>query len=239
MEDLTGRIHSIETFGTVDGPGIRFVIFFQGCALRCKYCHNRDTWDTTIGNSVKVSELIEKVKRYEQYIKISKGGVTATGGEPLLQPKFLKSLFTELKKLGFHTALDTSGMFPLTDDIKEVLSVTDLVLLDIKHIDDEKCKDLVGFSNKLELEFARYLSENGKHMWIRQVLVPGYTDKEEDLIKLKEFLATLKTVDKVEILPYHDMGRFKWEQLGLEYPLDGVRVANNEDVERAKKLLGI
>ena len=141
MEDLTGRIHSIETFGTVDGPGIRFVIFFQGCALRCKYCHNRDTCDTTIGNSVKVSELIEKVKRYEQYIKISKGGVTATGGEPLLQPKFLKSLFTELKKLGFHTALDTSGMFPLTDDIKEVLSVTDLVLLDIKHIDDEKCKD--------------------------------------------------------------------------------------------------
>ena len=123
--------------------------------------------------------------------------------------------------------------------IKEVIELTDLFLLDIKSINDEICRDLTGVSNQKELEFARYLSENGKHMWIRQVLVPGYTDKEEDLIKLKEFLATLKTVDKVEILPYHDMGRFKWEQLGLEYPLDGVRVANNEDVERAKKLLGI
>ena len=122
---------------------------------------------------------------------------------------------------------------------REVIELTDLFLLDIKCINDEICRDLTGVSNQKELEFARYLSENGKHMWIRQVLVPGYTDKEEDLKKLKEFLATLKTVDKVEILPYHDMGRFKWEQLGLEYPLDGVRVANNEDVERAKKLLGI
>ena len=155
MEDITGRIHSIETFGTVDGPGIRFVIFFQGCALKCKYCHNRDTWDTTIGTHISVSELINRIKKYEQYIKLSNGGITATGGEPLLQPKFLIALFKELKELGFHTALDTSGMFPLTDEIKQVLSVTDLVLLDIKHINDEKCKDLVGFSNKLELEFAR------------------------------------------------------------------------------------
>ena len=239
MEYLTGRIHSIETFGTVDGPGIRFVIFFQGCALRCKYCHNRDTWDTTIGNSVKVSELIEKVKRYEQYIKISKGGVTATGGEPLLQPKFLKSLFTELKKLGFHTALDTSGMFPLTDDIKEVLSVTDLVLLDIKHIDDEKCKDLVGFSNKLELEFARYLSDNNIPMWIRQVIIPGITDDEKDLIDLKNFIKSLKTVQKVELNSYHTLGVYKWEKLGLEYPLKGVRPANNKDIERAKRILEI
>ena len=239
MEDLVGKIHSIETFGTVDGPGIRFVIFFQGCALKCKYCHNRDTWDTTIGNNIKVSELIDKVKRYEQYIKLSKGGVTATGGEPLLQPKFLISLFTELKKLGFHTALDTSGMFSLTDDIKKVLSLTDLVLLDIKHINDEKCKDLVGFSNKFELEFARYLSAHRKHMWIRQVLIPGYTDKEEDLIKLKEFISSLNTVDKVELLAYHDMGKFKWKNLGLEYPLEGVRTATNEDVERARQILGI
>ena len=157
----------------------------------------------------------------------------------MLHLEFLKALFTELKKEGISTAVDTSGVFYLTPWIKEVIELTDLFLLDIKCINDEICRDLTGVSNQKELEFARYLSENGKHMWIRQVLVPGYTDKEEDLIKLKEFLATLKTVDKVEILPYHDMGRFKWEQLGLEYPLDGVRVANNEDVERAKKLLGI
>ena len=239
MEDLIGKIHSIETFGTVDGPGIRYVIFLQGCHLRCKYCHNRDTWDTTIGTPKKVSELVQDIQKYSDYIKFSKGGVTVTGGEPLLQPKFLIALFTELKKLGYHTALDTSGMFPLTPEVKQVLSLTDLVLLDIKHIDDEKCKDLVGFSNKLELEFANYLSENGIKMWIRQVIIPGITDDENDLIRLKEFLQTLKTVEKVELNPYHTLGVYKWEDLGLEYPLKGVRQANNEDIERAKRILGI
>lgn len=239
MEDLTGKIHSIETFGTVDGPGIRYVIFLQGCHLRCKYCHNRDTWDTTIGTPKKVSELVQDIQKYNDYIKFSKGGVTVTGGEPLLQPKFLIALFTELKKLGYHTALDTSGMFPLTPEVKQVLSLTDLVLLDIKHIDDEKCKDLVGFSNKLELEFANYLSENGIKMWIRQVIIPGITDDENDLIRLKEFLQTLKTIEKVELNPYHTLGVYKWEDLGLEYPLKGVRQANTEDIERAKRILGI
>ena len=239
MEDLTGKIHSIETFGTVDGPGIRYVIFLQGCHLRCKYCHNRDTWDTTIGTPKKVSELVQDIQKYSDYIKFSKGGVTVTGGEPLLQPKFLIALFTELKKLGYHTALDTSGMFPLTPEVKQVLSLTDLVLLDIKHIDDEKCKDLVDFSNKLELEFANYLSENGIKMWIRQVIIPGITDDENDLIRLKEFLQTLKTIEKVELNPYHNLGVYKWEDLGLEYPLKGVRQANNEDIERAKRILGI
>ena len=239
MEDLTGKIHSIETFGTVDGPGIRYVIFLQGCHLRCKYCHNRDTWDTTIGTPKKVSELVQDIQKYSDYIKFSKGGVTVTGGEPLLQPKFLIALFTELKKLGYHTALDTSGMFPLTPEVKQVLSLTDLVLLDIKHIDDEKCKDLVGFSNILELEFANYLSENGIKMWIRQVIIPGITDDENDLIRLKEFLQTLKTVEKIELNPYHTLGVYKWEDLGLEYPLKGVRQANTEDIERAKRILGI
>ena len=239
MEDLTGKIHSIETFGTVDGPGIRYVIFLQGCHLRCKYCHNRDTWDTTVGTPKKVSELVQDIQKYSDYIKFSKGGVTVTGGEPLLQPKFLIALFTELKKLGYHTALDTSGMFPLTPEVKQVLSLTDLVLLDIKHIDDEKCKDLVGFSNKLELEFANYLNENGIKMWIRQVIIPGITDDENDLIRLKEFLQTLKTVEKIELNPYHTLGVYKWEDLGLEYPLKGVRQANTEDIERAKRILGI
>ena len=239
MEDLIGKIHSIETFGTVDGPGIRYVIFLQGCHLRCKYCHNRDTWDTTVGTPKKVSELVQDIQKYSDYIKFSKGGVTVTGGEPLLQPNFLIALFTELIKLGYHTALDTSGMFPLTPEVKQVLSLTDLVLLDIKHIDDEKCKDLVGFSNKLELEFANYLSENGIKMWIRQVIIPGITDDENDLIRLKEFLQTLKTVEKIELNPYHTLGVYKWEDLGLEYPLKGVRQANTEDIERAKRILGI
>lgn len=239
MEDLKARIHSVETFGAVDGPGIRYVIFFQGCALKCKYCHNRDTWETKAGKEVTVSELITQIKKYKEYIKYSKGGVTATGGEPLLQQKFLIELFTELKKLGFHTALDTSGMFQLTDDVKKVLSVTDLVLLDIKHIDDKKCKDLVGFSNKLELEFAKYLSDNNIPIWIRQVLIPEITDEESDLIKLKEFIKTLKTVEKVEIHPYHNMGAFKWKELGYVYPLENVRNANEQDVARAKKILEI
>ena len=239
MEDLKARIHSVETFGAVDGPGIRYVIFFQGCALKCKYCHNRYTWETKAGKEVTVSELITQIKKYKEYIKYSKGGVTATGGEPLLQQKFLIELFTELKKLGFHTALDTSGMFQLTDDVKKVLSVTDLVLLDIKHIDDKKCKDLVGFSNKLELEFAKYLSDNNIPIWIRQVLIPGITDEESDLIKLKEFIKTLKTVEKVEIHPYHNMGAFKWKELGYVYPLENVRNANEQDVARAKKILEI
>lgn len=239
MEEIKGNIHSIETFGTVDGPGIRFVIFMQGCALRCKYCHNRDTWDTHINTLVSSDELIEKILNYKDYITFSNGGVTVTGGEPLLQVKFLLQLFKKLKKLGFHTAIDTSGMFPLTEDLKELLQFTDLVLLDIKHINDEKCKDLVGFSNKLELEFAKYLSDNNISIWIRQVIIPGITDDEKDLIDLKNFLATLETVEKIELNPYHDMGKFKWENLGLKYPLEGVRTANEKDIKRAKEILGI
>lgn len=239
MENINGKIHSIETFGTVDGPGIRFVIFLQGCALKCKYCHNRDTWDTTIGEHISVSDLIQQIIKYEEYMKLSNGGVTVTGGEPLLQPKFLLSLFTELKKLGIHTALDTSGMFPLTDEIKQILSLTDLVLLDIKHIDDNKCKDLVGFSNKLELEFAKYLSDNNIPIWIRQVIIPGITDDKQDLIKLGNFIKSLKSVQKVELHPYHNMGIFKWEKLGFEYPLKDIRPANDDDIKRAKQILEI
>lgn len=233
------RIHSMESFGTVDGPGIRFVLFLQGCHLKCKYCHNRDTWDINGGEEKTLEEIIEKIKNYKNYITISGGGVTVTGGEPLLQVKFLIELFKKLKKENIHTCIDTSGMVNITDDIKELLQYTDLVLLDIKHIDDEKCKNLVGVSNKKELEFARYLSDNNIKMWIRQVLVPGYTDDEKDLLKLKEFIGTLKTVEKVQILKYHSMGKYKWEKLGLKYSLEGVRDATAEDEERAKKFLQI
>ncbi len=233
------HLHSIESLGTVDGPGLRFVLFFQGCPLRCKYCHNRDTWDPNGGTIVNVDEIVDKVKRYKNFLLPSHGGVTASGGEPLLQVKFLILLFTRLHEIGIHTALDTSGMFALTEDIKKILSLTDLVLLDIKHIDPAKCKKLVGFSNEKELEFARYLSDNGIPIWIRQVLVPGITDDKNDLIKLKEFIATLNSVEKVEILPYHSLGKYKWENLGLNYELSGVPDATSEDVEKAKKILGI
>lgn len=233
------RIHSIESFGTVDGPGIRFVIFMQGCALKCKYCHNRDTWNVNGGNLISVDALLDKIERYKSYILPSGGGVTVTGGEPLLQAKFLINLFKELKKRNIPTAIDTSGMFDITDDIKELLSYTDLVLLDIKHINDEKCKDLVGFSNKKELAFARYLSDNNIPIWIRQVIIHGITDDEEDLLALKEFINTLSNVKKVELIPYHELGKFKWENLGFNYELEGVPAATSKDIGRAKRILEI
>lgn len=233
------KVHSIESFGTVDGPGIRYVIFLQGCHLQCKYCHNRDTWDINSGEYKSIDEIIEKIKNYKNYIIPSGGGVTVTGGEPLLQVKFLIELFKKLKEEGISTCIDTSGMVSITDDIKQLLELTDLVLLDIKHIDEEKCKKLVGFSNKKELEFAKYLSENNIKMWIRQVLVPGYTDDEQDLIKLKEFINSLKTVEKVQILPYHSMGKFKWKNLSKKYELEDIRDASQDDVERARIILGL
>ena len=232
------KVHSIESFGTVDGPGIRFVLFLQGCSLKCKYCHNRDTWDIKGGEFKSLDEIFENILRYKSYI-YPNGGVTVTGGEPLLQYEFLIELFKRLKKEGIHTCIDTSGMVILSDKIKELIDLTDLFLLDIKHIDPDKCKELVGMSNKRELEFARYLSDNNKHMWIRQVLVPGFTDDEQDLLKLKDFIASLKTVDRVEILPYHNMGKYKWEELNYKYELDGVRTATDEDVLRAKNILEI
>lgn len=232
------KVHSIESFGTVDGPGIRFVLFLQGCHLKCKYCHNRDTWDINNGEYKSLDNIFEKIMKYKNYI-YPNGGVTVTGGEPLLQVKFLISLFEKLKKENIHTCIDTSGMLSLTDDIKYLLSITDLVLLDIKHINTEKCKKLVGFNNEKELTFAKYLSDNNIHMWIRQVLIPDYTDDENDLKKLKAFIDSLKTVDKVEVLPYHDMGKYKWKQLNFNYELENVRDITNSDIEKAKKILGI
>ncbi len=217
--------------------GIRFVLFLQGCALKCKYCQNRDTWDLRSGKYQTIDDIYNKIVRYKNYIK--NGGITCTGGEPLLQYDFLIQLFKRLKEHNIHTCIDTSGMVNLTDEIKELIDLTDLFLLDIKHIDPVKCKNLVGVTNTKELEFARYLSDNGKHMWIRQVLIPGITDETEDLLKLKDFINSLKTVDKVEILPYHTMGKYKWTNLGLNYELEGVREANEEDVMRAKSLLSI
>ena len=236
---MKGRIHSFESFGTVDGPGIRFVIFMQGCNLQCKFCQNRDTWDVCGGMEYTVPELLAKIERYKSYFVPSGGGVTISGGEPLVQQDFLIELLTALKGDGIHTAIDTAGSFDITDKIKQIIDLADLFLLDIKCINDDICKNLTGVSNKRELEFAKYLSDNNKDIWIRQVLVPGITDHEDDLIKLREFLHSLKTVKKIDILPYHDLGKFKWTNLGLQYPLEGVRTANSDDVTRAKKILGL
>lgn len=233
------KVHSMDTFGTVDGPGIRFILFLQGCSLKCKYCHNRDTWDISGGEYQSLDDIFNKIIDYKNYMIHSGGGVTVSGGEPLLQVRFLIDLFTKLKEKNIHTCIDTSGMVALTPDIKKLLSLTDLVLLDIKHIDSEKCKDLVGFSNKLELEFARYLSDNGIPMWIRQVIIPTVTDDEQDLIKLRNFIGSLKTVQKVELLPYHTLGKHKWKDMGLKYDLEGIPEATDEDIKRAKKILGL
>ena len=236
---LLAKVHSFETLGATDGPGIRYIIFLQGCHLRCKYCQNRDSWDTTLGNLYSVSELVAKILRYKNFFEASGGGVTISGGEPLLQADFIIELFKELKKYNISTAIDTSGIFKINDKIKELINLTDLFLLDIKSINDEICKELTGSSNKLELEFAKYLSDNNKDIWIRHVLVPGITDNEEDLYILKDFISTLKTVKKIDILPYHDLGKFKWINLGLEYPLENIRTANDQDVQKAKKILCI
>lgn len=234
-----GKIHSFESFGTVDGPGIRFVIFMQGCTLKCKYCHNRDTWNLNGGNEYSVDSVIDRIYRSKSYIDASGGGVTVSGGEPLLQPKFLIQLFKKLKNRNIHIALDTSGNVKINDTIKELLSYVDLVLLDIKHIDNKKCIDLTGFPNTNTLEFARYLSDNDIPTWIRYVLIPTITDSHEDLYKLKEFINSLKTVNKIEILPYHDLGKFKWEQLQEKYELQNISVPTIEEIDIVKKILYI
>lgn len=235
---ICGNIHSFESFGTVDGPGVRFVIFMQGCSLACKYCHNRDSWQLNAGQIFFTDDIIKEILKYKNYI-MPNGGVTITGGEPLLQVKFLIELFTKLKNLGIHTAIDTSGMVDITEDIKKLLSLTDLVLLDIKHINDEKCRNLVGRSNVQELNFAKYLSDNHIPIWIRQVIIPGITDDEKDLLDLKDFISSLKTVEKVELSPYHEMGKYKWTKLGLQYELEHVLPATSKDIERAKRILDI
>ncbi len=238
---MEGNIHSFESFGTVDGPGIRYVVFMQGCPMRCKYCHNPDTWQVGAGKKYTAEAVFKEILKYKNYIK--SGGVTVSGGEPLLQAEFIAELFRLLKAEGIHTALDTSGVTFDKDNPQSVekhlsvLRYTDLVLLDIKHIDEDEHKALTGFSNKRTLDFAQFLSENGKKMWIRHVLVPDITDKDEYLQKLKQFISGLKTVERVEVLPYHTMGEVKYEKLGLPYPLKGVQPPAKQRIENAKNIL--
>ena len=236
---LLGNIHSFETFGTVDGPGIRFICFMQGCPLQCKFCHNRDTWETGKGKQYTVEQIYKKILRSKTYIEASGGGVTISGGEPLLQAEFLVELFKKLKEHNISTALDTAGSLPITPIIEELLTYTDLVLLDIKHIDNNKAIDLTSAPNTNTLNFAKYLNEKNIPMWINQVLVPGYTDDLNDLKKLKDFLSNFSNIQKIQILPYHSLGKYKWDEMNLKYPLENVREANQDDVDKAKEILGI
>ena len=237
MDKIKGRIHSFESFSTLDGPGVRFVIFLQGCPLRCKYCHNRDTRDPKLGQVYTVDEVVKKITNYKEYMG-DKGGVTVSGGEPLLQIDFVIELFKKLKAKGIHTTLDTSGFIDV-ENLKDLLDYTDLVLLDIKEMDDDTHKNLIGVSNEKILKFAKHLSDNNIPMWIRHVLVPGITDSEKHLKALNKFIKTLKSVEKVEVLGYHWLGKEKWELMGEKHPLEGVQEASDEDISKAEKLLGI
>lgn len=237
---MTGRVHSFESFGTVDGPGIRFVLFLQGCPMRCKYCHNPDTWDFAGGKEYTAEEVAARVLKYKSYFT-GGGGVTVSGGEPLLQKDFVAQLFSLLKEKGIHTALDTSGA-TFTEEKKEsflpLLDKTDLVLLDLKEIDEEKHLALTGKSNRHALAFAKFLNERKIPVWIRHVLVPFVTDFDEDLRRLREFIDTMSNVERVEVLPYHTMGKVKYENLRIPYPLGDTRPPEKERVENAKRILG-
>ncbi|KKK37792.1 pyruvate formate lyase-activating protein [Mesobacillus campisalis] len=239
---MIGNIHSIETLGTVDGPGIRYIVFTQGCLLRCQFCHNADTWEIGTGKQMSVSEIIDDLKSYLPFIEASGGGITVSGGEPLLQIPFLIELFKECKKLGVHTTIDSSGGCYSTShlfqsQLAELLEYTDLILLDLKHIDREKHKKLTGLTNEHILSFARFLSDRLVPIWVRHVLVPGITDSQDDLQRLGDFIGSLQNVAKVEVLPYHKLGVYKWEALGLEYPLKEVDPPGDESVEKAYCLL--
>ncbi|MDQ0232394.1 pyruvate formate-lyase-activating protein [Metabacillus malikii] len=239
---MIGRIHSIETCGTVDGPGLRYIVFMQGCLLRCQYCHNPDTWKLNQGKEITVDEIINDVLDYLPFFNSSGGGITVSGGEPLLQIDFLTELFKKCKEHGIHTTIDTSGgCYQETPEflrkLDKLLTVTDLILLDIKQIHTEKHKALTGMKNDHILSFASYLASKNVPVWIRHVLVPGRTDSIEDLTALKQFINQLTNVEKIEILPYHKLGVYKWQELGLKYMLSDVETPSDEEVERAKKIL--
>ena len=238
---LLGRVHSVETFGSVDGPGIRFLIFLKGCSMRCRYCHNPDTWDPETDDLRTVDELLTQAMRYRSYWG-REGGITVSGGEALLQIDFLTELFRKAKAKGIHTCLDTSGQpftrrEPFFSKFAELMKYTDLLLFDLKQIDDAKHRELTGRTNRNILDCARYLSDIGKPIWVRHVLVPGVTDNDDDLHALRAFIDTLQNVKRVEVLPYHAMGTYKWEQLGIPYTLKDVSAPSEERVRNAEHIL--
>lgn len=270
---MKGYIHSIESFGSSDGPGIRFIVFLRGCAMRCRYCHNADTWvmrasdypacitlaggeKITVPNSEcsfpenllhddirESDEILDQAERYRNYWG-ERGGITVSGGEPMLQMDFVTDLFRKAKERKINTCLDTSGQpYRDTDDMIErtdkMLKYTDLVMLDIKHIDPEKHIYLTGQPNDNILSFARHLDSVHKRVWIRHVLVPGITDNDADLMRLRQFLDTLSNIERIDVLPYHTMGIYKWDSLGMPYSLRNISPPSPDRVERAKEILGV
>lgn len=236
---MIGYIHSKESFGTVDGPGIRYVLFMQGCPMRCLYCHNPDTWEILGGTAVSPNDIIEELWKNRHFYK--DGGITVTGGEPLLQIDFLIELFTLAKAKGIHTCIDTSGITYTESDteyrqkLDKLIGLCDLVMLDIKHIDAEIHKALTGHSNERILAFAKYLADKKIPIWIRHVVVRGYTDKKEHLFALGQFIGGLKSLKALDVLPYHTMGEVKYNKLEIPYPLAGVPATTNSEAEEAKK----
>lgn len=236
-----GRIHSTESFGSVDGPGVRFLIFAQGCDMRCKFCHNADTWAKNVGTLMGTDELIKKALRYKAYWG-DNGGITVSGGEPLLQIDFLIELFAKAKENGINTCVDTAGQpfsreEPFFSKFNELCALTDLFICDIKHIAPDMHKKLTGVQNDNILDMLRYLSDIDKPVWIRQVLLEGYTDIDSCLWQTREFIDSLKNVKKIEVLPYHTMGAYKWRELNMSYPLEGVNPPDEERIENAEKIL--
>ncbi len=238
---MTGFVHSIETFGAVDGPGVRLVVFLQGCPMRCAYCHNPDTQIPECGTEMTIEEILQLYERNRSFYQ--KGGLTLTGGEPLMQIQFVTELFRAAKAKGIHTCLDTSGICfhsNLLSSVKQteaLLSVTDLIMLDIKHIDDNKHRDLTGHSNREILAFARFLSDRNFPVWIRHVIVPDWTDDTESLTNLGRFLATLKNIQALDLIPYHTMGEQKYRQLGIPYRLAGIPAMTQETCAQKGRIL--
>ena len=238
---MKGFVHSTESFGSVDGPGIRFLIFLQGCPMRCLYCHNPDTWKTGTGTIVTADELLDRAERFRPYWG-TEGGITVSGGEALLQIDFLLELFTKARQRHITTCLDTSAqpfrrIPPFFSKFQELMAVTDTVLLDIKHIRDAEHRKLTGHTNANILDCARYLSERNVPVWIRHVLVPGITDREDYLQELAAFIGTLHNVQRVEVLPYHTLGVFKYQELGIPYPLPDVHPPTAERITLANAIL--
>ena len=235
---MNGFIHSTESFGTVDGPGVRFVIFLQGCPMRCQYCHNPDTWKTNTGTIRSAQSLIQEYQRNAAFY--TKGGITVTGGEALLQIDFLLELFQLAKQQNIHTCLDTSGITfhpEHTEKLDKLMALTDLVMLDIKHIDPEGHKTLTGHDNARILAFARYLAEKKVDVWIRHVVVPGITDDPGQLTRLGAFIGSLPNVKALDVLPYHIMGVSKYKELGIPYPLEGTEPATQAQAKKAKAII--
>lgn len=244
MESTNAYIHSLESFGSVDGPGVRYVIFLQGCRMRCKFCHNQDTWALNAPNAQvhTADALLEKALRCRGYWG-KQGGITVSGGEPLLQIDFLLEFFQKAKAQGVHTCIDTAGnpfvrTEPFYSKFLALMEVTDLLLVDVKQMNPERHKALTGVRQDNTLDMLRCLDALRKPVWIRHVLVPGQTDFDGDLHALRGFLDTLSNVERVEVLPYHTMGVFKWEKLGIHYPLEGTLPPTQERLENARKILG-